>query len=182
MTDDVNPTEWAKKEAARLRSLTSPVGSTTETAAAVELLAGYAPGSVLHKIAAADYRYNDSKIVSVAGTLEQWVRFSEGGLATGLPFAAQARVEAASDLMDQAEQLLEDASIHPVAAAMLIGAALEELLRSRCIAENVTWVGKPSIASCAKALRSQELTSKQDLKDITSWGGNTMTQHTGTLI
>jgi hypothetical protein len=171
MTDDVNPVEWARQEAARLRSLTSAVGSTTETAAAVELLARYAPGSTFHEIAAAHTMYGDLKISYVAGALEQWVRFCEDGLATALPFAAQARVEAASDLMDQAAQLLEDGSIHPAAAAMLIGAALEELLRSMCIAEGATWVGKPGISSYAEALRSRELISKQDLKDITSWGG-----------
>ena len=171
MTDDVNPVDWAKKEAARLRGLRSTVGATTETAAAVELLARHAPGSTFYKIAAEHSMYNDVKISYVAGALEQWVRFSEDGLATALPFAAQARVEAASDLMDQAEQLLEDGSVHPAAAAMLIGAALEELLRSMCIAEAVTWVGKPSIGTYAEALRSQELISKQDLKEITSWGG-----------
>jgi len=171
MTDEANPVEWARHEAARLRRLTSPVGSTTETAAAVELLARYAPGSTFHKIAAAHTQFNNLKISYVAGALEQWVRFCEDGLATGLPFAAQARVEAASDLMDQAEQLLEDGSIHPAAAAMLIGAALEELLRSMCIAETVMWVGKPGIASYADALRAQDLISKQDHKDITSWGG-----------
>jgi hypothetical protein len=171
MTDDVNPAEWARKEAARLRRLTSSVGSTTETAAAVELLARYAPGSNFHKIAAAHSQFNDRKISNVAGALEQWVRFCEDGLATGLPFAAQARVEAASDLMDQAEQLLGDASIHPAAAAMLIGAALEELLRSMCISETVTWVGKPGIGSYADALRAQELITKQDHKDVTSWAG-----------
>jgi hypothetical protein len=171
MADDASPVEWARQEAARLRRLTSPVGSTTETAAAVELLARYAPGSVFYEIAAAHTSYNDLKISYVAGALEQWVRFCEEGLATGLPFAAQARVEAASDLMDQAEQLLEDASIHPAATAMLIGAALEELLRSMCIAESVTWVGKPGIGSYADALRAQDLISKQDVKDITSWGG-----------
>ena len=171
MTDDASAVEWARREAARLRHLTSPVSSATETAAAVELLARYAPDSVFHEFAAAHKSYDSLKISSVAGALERWVRLSEDGLATGLPFAAQARVEAASDLMDQAEQLLEDASIHPAAAAMLIGAALEELLRSMCIAETVTWVGKPGIGTYADPLRTQDLISKQDHKDITSWCG-----------
>jgi hypothetical protein len=175
MTDDADPGDWARKEAVRLRQLAAdPAGSRSsivETAAAIECLARYAPDSTFLRLAGVNPKTQHQQLNLVAGALEEWVRFCEDGLATGLSFAAQARVEAASDLMDQAEQLLQDAAIHPAAPAMLIGAALEELLRSICIAEAVTWVGKPSIGSYADALRSRNVISKQDQKEITSWGG-----------
>jgi hypothetical protein len=77
-----------------------------------------------------------------------------------------------NDFLDQAQYLLEDSSVHSGAAAMLIGAALEEFLRNWVEGEKLlTEMSKPSIDSYAKLLRQKELLTKQDIKDITSWAG-----------
>jgi hypothetical protein len=77
-----------------------------------------------------------------------------------------------SDFLDQANILLETKGVHPAAPCVLIGASLEEFLRNWIEQENLSLGNsKPSIDSYAKALRENELISKQDFKDITSWTG-----------
>jgi hypothetical protein len=68
--------------------------------------------------------------------------------------------------------MLESNGYHPAGAAVLIGASLEEFLRSWVEAAGLT-IGnaKPGLDTYAKALRAEELITKQDLKDITSWAG-----------
>ena len=79
-------------------------------------------------------------------------------------------MDVVSDLLGQANSLLEDAKYHPAAAAILIGACLEEFLRTWVEAESLS-ISKPGIDAYGKALRGAELISKQDVKDITSWAG-----------
>jgi hypothetical protein len=77
-----------------------------------------------------------------------------------------------SDILAQANTLIEDARYHPAAAAILIGASLEEFLRTWVEAEGLSIGGtKPGIDAYTKALRAADLISKQDAKDITSWSG-----------
>ena len=61
---------------------------------------------------------------------------------------------------------------HPAAAAILIGASLEEFLRTWVEAEGLS-IGKArsGIDTYCNTLRAADLISKQDSKDITSWGG-----------
>lgn len=74
--------------------------------------------------------------------------------------------------MEQANALLEAKQVHPAAPAVLIGATLEEFLRTWCEAEGISLgAKKPGLDSYAKSLREAELISKQDVKDITSWSG-----------
>ena len=101
-----------------------------------------------------------------------FVEYLQAGLATGVSPERRAQLDVVSDLLGQANSLLEDAKYHPAAAAVLIGASLEEFLRTWVEGEDLS-IGnaKPGIDAYAKALRTADLITKQDAKDITSWAG-----------
>lgn len=184
MMDD-QAVEWAKGEAGRLRM----------TAANRELVEGVAYSSaVRHQAAAAIeflrihaggtdfYRHVDdlfttqvrppAALEGIANLLDHWVAFQDAGMAAILPFAAQARIEAATDLMEQVQRLLEDKQVIPAASVMLAGAALEEFLRSMLAANpQVTVTGKPGLNSYAQALAAANALSRQDVKDVTAMAG-----------
>ena len=66
----------------------------------------------------------------------------------------------------------EEERQHPAGAAMLIGASLEEFLRTWVEASGLSiGAAKPSIDAYCKTLRTADLISKQDVKDITAWAG-----------
>ena len=90
---------------------------------------------------------------------------SQAGLSAGESPERRAQLDVVSDLLEQANSLLEDNRYHPAAAAILIGASLEESLRTWIEAEALS-IGnaKPGIDAYCKALRSAELISKQDVK------------------
>jgi len=107
-----------------------------------------------------------------AGIMESFIQYLEAGLQSETTPERRAQLDVVSDFLEQASRLLEDQMVHPAAPAVLIGATLEEFLR--------TWVEtqglglgnrKPGLDAYAAALREAELITKQDVKDITSWGG-----------
>jgi hypothetical protein len=71
-----------------------------------------------------------------------------------------------------AQDLLNSKGVHPGAPAMIIGATLEEFLRTWIETENLS-IGdkKPGLDTYTKILRSAKLITKQDVKDITAWAG-----------
>ena len=84
----------------------------------------------------------------------------------------QAKLEVASDLLEQAAALLGDAAVHPAAAVMVVGATLEEFLRNW--AEHLDLdLGnrKPGIQTYTDTLRDAGAITKQNVKDLVSWGG-----------
>lgn len=95
----------------------------------------------------------------------------EHGLLEGVSIERQAQIDVVSDFLEQAQNLLNADDVHPAAPTMIIGAALEEFLRNLVEEADLNIQGKPSIDSYAKALRGEELITKQDMKDITSWAG-----------
>jgi hypothetical protein len=109
--------------------------------------------------------------VDVAKILESWADYVDAGLADAQPFEVRARYEAATDLMEQVQGLLDDAQVHPAAPVVLAGAALEEALRALMASCDEQIDGTPSIAKYAAALRKCELLTRQDAKDITAWAG-----------
>ena len=117
--------------------------------------------------------WNDSTVMKyVVGALEGFIRYVENGLLEGMSIERQAQIDVISDFLEQANTLLSSKGIHPAAPTVIIGAALEEFLRNWVEEEDISLQGrKPSLDSYAKSLRESELISKQDLKDITSWGG-----------
>ena len=104
--------------------------------------------------------------------LESYSRYLENGLQKSISPKREAQIEVVSDFLDQAQKLLRKKGLHPAAAAVIIGAALEEFLRNWVEAEDLLVdILKPSLDGYAKALKEKELITTQDMKDITSWGG-----------
>ena len=150
-----------------------PGGDYEEAAQAqvCEFLRNYAgPKSAFLKQAEA-VRLGDAYSVLVS-IVQSFIEYLQDGLATGVSPERQAQLDVVSDLLGQANSLLEDAKYHPGAAAILIGACLEEFLRTWVEAESLS-IGKskPGIDAYSKTLRGADLISKQDVKDITSWAG-----------
>jgi len=187
-------TKWATTEAERLseaaRAVPSPLGEHRDlsgiwaykvfhhVSAALEFLrvhagessgfyrtAHYAFDPESHKLNARE------AILAVAVSLEQWAAYVQSDVGGILPYEARARQDAANDLMEQVQSLLDDTSVHPAAPIMLAGAALEEFLRALISVNGCTIVGKLGIGSYAGGLRSADLISAQDAKDITAWAG-----------
>jgi hypothetical protein len=114
----------------------------------------------------------ESKRNHTVSVLESFVDHVESGLHSGIPPRHQAELDVVSDFLGQADQMLKDTSFHPGAAAVLIGACLEEFLRGWLESASLDLGGtRPSIDSYMKALREADLLSKQDAKDLVSWAG-----------
>jgi len=81
-------------------------------------------------------------------------------------------LDVVSDFLEQAQRLLEATNVHPAAPAVLIGATIEEFLRTWVEAEALSLGNrKPGLDAYASVLREADLITKQDMKDITAWGG-----------
>ena len=104
--------------------------------------------------------------------LEAFIRYAEAGLLGGRSIIRQAQIDTVSGFLSQAQNLLDDDEVHPAAPAMLIGAALEQFLRDWTESAGISISNrKPSIDAYASNLRSANLMTKQDKKDIDSWAG-----------
>ena len=113
--------------------------------------------------------YVVSALVEILGA---FIGYRQAGLSAGESPERRAQLDVVSDLLDQANSLLEDNRYPPSAAAFLIGASLEESLRTWVEAEELSIPNaKPGIDAYCRTLRSAELISKQDVKDITAWAG-----------
>lgn len=176
--DDV---AWAQQKIAQLRSgegaLDHILGHSDASRVMVEcvefLRLKVGPKSALHWQAsrAVTKAYATAYAMELVGAaMEAFVAMHRDGQLS-IPVEAQARVAAATDLMEQVEALLDDRRVHPAAPVMLAGAALEEMLRSMVVANSSTVKGKPGINSYASALRTDDVISAQEAKDISSWGG-----------
>lgn len=107
-----------------------------------------------------------------ARVMESFVQYVEAGLHSEIPPERRAQLDVVSDFLEQASQLLETKEVHPAAPAVLIGATLEEFLRTWVEAQGLSLGNrKPGLDAYAVVLRDAELITKQDVKDITSWGG-----------
>jgi hypothetical protein len=116
--------------------------------------------------------YTAYMVRTLDAIMSSFVEYLANDLATGMSPERRAQIDVVSDFLGQANTLLEDSSQHPAAAAMIIGAALEEYLRNWVENENLPLGNaRPGIDAYAKALRASELISKQDVKDITAWAG-----------
>jgi hypothetical protein len=166
--------EWARTEAARLDviSRTIPLQpGLTATARALQFLSDHAAGSTFQAIAArsVDRLGSELGIKRVAEQLEEWATYRESGIANEKPFEVRFRIEASSDFMEQAQQLLADRNVHVAAPIVLAGASLEEFLRSMQVDCGEPIVGKPGISAYADALRKADLLTRGDVKEITAW-------------
>ena len=113
--------------------------------------------------------YVEGRIID---SLTSFVTFIENGLSDEISLERRAQLDVVSDILGQAQNLLDTNKVHPAAPAVLIGAALEEFLRNWCEAAGTGRDGrKPSLSAYAEALLADGHITKQDVKDITSWGG-----------
>ncbi|MCW3491546.1 hypothetical protein [Dethiobacter alkaliphilus] len=100
------------------------------------------------------------------------MRHIDNDLHQGISIERKAQLDVLSDYLSQAQELLNMNNVHPAAPAVIIGASLEEFLRTWVEEKGLdTDINKPSIDVYAKILRESNLITKQDMKDITSWAG-----------
>ena len=118
-----------------------------------------------------DFRLMHISARTCKANLKAFIDYLEQGLQIGISIERKVQIDVVSDFLLQAQNFLEDTSIYPAGPAMIIGACLEEFLRNWIEEEKISVSGNPSIDSFATSLRSSDLIDKQDIKDITSWGG-----------
>ena len=168
---------WARAEAMRLRDADLNIAS---TASAVEFLRVHGQGAFYeHAREAGETASHNARTGAgdrrgrqeVARVLQSWVDYIEAGLGSAVPIDARIRFEAATDLMEQVQSLLNDPAVIAAAPVMLAWAALEEALRGLMIGCDHPIVGTPSISKYSIALRKSDRISRQDDKNITAWAG-----------
>lgn len=175
--------EWARVRAGQLRhmaksdpELSSRPGSAVRPRVARELdfLRVHAANTVFYLAAEELFKapvHPGRALLTVAEVLDGWAQYVSEGLAETAPFEVRLRAEAATDLMEQVQTLLDDPKVHPAAPVMLAGAALEEFLRGMLVGTSES-VSKPSISKYAEALKRADAIDAQDVKDITAWAGD----------
>lgn len=137
-----------------------------------EFLRAFAgPKSAFLDQAEAASGWSKAMVATLTSILDSFIEYVQAGLATGISPERQAQIDVVSDILGQANTLLEH-NYHPAAAAILIGASLEVFLRTWVESEGLSIENaKPGIDTYCKTLRAADLILKQDVKDITSWAG-----------
>ena len=108
----------------------------------------------------------------LADILDSFADYVEEGLHGDISPERQAQLDAVSDFLGQADSLLQEKGVHPAAPAMVIGASLEEFLRTWVETDGLCAGGeKPGINAYATILLKEKRIKKQDWKDILSWAG-----------
>ncbi len=104
--------------------------------------------------------------------LDGFIRYVENGLIDGISIERKAQIDVVSDILDQANKLLESKGSHPAGPAMIIGAVLEEFLRNWIEDQEISLDNKKqSIDVYTSLLKEKGFITKQDVKDIVSWAG-----------
>jgi hypothetical protein len=108
----------------------------------------------------------------LSAALENFRAYVEAGLAGAITPERRAQLDVVSDFLELSQSLLETKGVHPAAPIVLIGATLEEFLRT-WIESGALQLGqrKPSLDAYAQVLLAEGRITKQDMKDITAWGG-----------
>lgn len=116
--------------------------------------------------------YDSTKTNRVNQVLSTFIDFVENDLLRSISLEREIQIDTVSDYLEQAESLLNDQKVHPAAPTVIIGASLEEFLRNWLEDDgfDISTI-KNSLDAYSTELRKQDKISKQDLKDIISWGG-----------
>lgn len=168
-------TEQLVREATRIRDEARTKGALGALVEARELTRTY--GGVSNSFYAllqqVDQKWSPDRIArDVVQALDGFIRFVSAGLVQGISVERQAQIDVVSDILEQAQTLLESRDTHPAASAVLIGAGLEEFLRNWVEEQGLRLESrKPGIESYSAVLREAGMLSKQDAKDITAWAG-----------
>ena len=118
-------------------------------------------------------RMPDLRRHALISILHGFRSYVEAGLHAQVSPQRKAQIDVVSDILTQAQRVLDDPKLHPAAAAVLIGATLEEFLRGWTDSEGLSiGTARPGIDAYAKALLGATLIDKQDVKDLTSWAGH----------
>ena len=165
--------EYAEKLADEAMGGRAPVLVSKIKAQASEFLRIHAgPRSEFYKNAAATPASAAISASLLQGILLGFAEHIRNGLHESIAPERKVQLDTISDYLAQAQILLADKKVHPAAPTVVIGATLEEFLRTWTETENLPMGNrKPSMDSYAKALREAEAITKQDAKDITSWAG-----------
>jgi hypothetical protein len=181
-----DPIAWALDEARRLRGFSVdsgvnlPVGapklkyaSIGDLSPAAQFLNRYAPNSHFARSASMMVQQTDcwDHAHAMADLLTNWVEYKRAGMQDDAPFEVRARVEAANDLMDQVDTLLNDRRVHPAAPIVLAGAALEERLRALMLEKSLFVPGKPGLDAYSAELKKANVLDGQEAKQVTAWAG-----------
>lgn len=144
-----------------------------DIARVTEFLKNFAgPGSSFFREAAKTTGSDKMIQNSPISILNGFIAYVEAGLHSQISPERKAQLDTVSDFLDQANTLIETKDVHPAAPAVLIGATLEEFLRSWVETEGLSLGNrKPTLQNYADVLKEKDLITKQDLKDITAWGG-----------
>ncbi|HRH16975.1 MAG TPA: hypothetical protein PLS22_05930 [Aquabacterium sp.] len=108
----------------------------------------------------------------LVAALDSFKEYIESGLHSRISPQRKVQIDVVSDFLEQAQHLLNGKGVHPAAPIVLIGATLEEFLRNWIEGTDLS-LGqkKPCLDTYAQVLLAADLISKQDMKDITAWGG-----------
>jgi hypothetical protein len=116
-----------------------------------------------------DEEYASEKVYSI---LESFLDYVNSGLLEEISPERKAQLDVVSDYLEMSNSLLETKGVHPAAPAVLIGATLEEFLRTWIESASLSLGNKkPGLENYSQVLREADLITKQDGKDITSWAG-----------
>ncbi|MBU2996645.1 hypothetical protein KO500_09370 [Cellulophaga baltica] len=108
----------------------------------------------------------------VREVLTSFSQFVQNDLLRSISLEREIQIDTVSDYLEQAESLLNDKKVHPAAPAVIIGASLEEFLRNWLEEEGTDLTKiKNSLDAYSSELKRLEKITKQDVKDIVSWGG-----------
>jgi hypothetical protein len=147
-------------------------GSTRYQAAlAATQLLGDAVGresDLYRRVVAAENGMASSSVAESA--LRVFLDLAEKGILSEMSLRRKAEADVTSEILQQANGLLEAEGAHPAAAAVLIGGVLEQFLRSWAD-EKCLNTSRETIDAYSVALRGAELIDKQDKKDIDAWAG-----------
>lgn len=115
---------------------------------------------------------SSNKVYEASGVLQSIKNYLQLELEFHKTENYQTKVDIISDFVNQAITLANDKSFHPAAAAILLGAALEEFLKQIAEINLIDLVGiKKTIDPISQKLYESKVITKQDMKDITSWAG-----------
>lgn len=160
--------EHAKSILVRVRQTTNFAGVKAEVCEFLRVYAG--AKSSFYESASKFYGVYETK--NLSSILESFISYVEAGLQSEVSPERRAQLDVVSDILEQADTLLTTKGYHPAAAAVLIGASLEEFLRNWVESTDLSLGDKkPGIENYAAMLYDNNLIKKQDKKDITSWGG-----------
>jgi len=152
------------------RDLAALAGAKAQVCEFLRQFAG--PNSSFFHVAASASGGSSHYATMLTASLENYRDYVNAGLVAAISPARQVQLDVVSDFLQQAHDLLSSKAVHPAAAIVLIGATLEEFLRTWVESAGIS-LGqkKASIDAYGQVLLAANTITKQDMKDIVAWSG-----------